>query len=145
MVAYPNAPADPRTVVLFIDLSSSISFSHNFSASLVGRGPAASSQVESIITSTIRRAISEAIAKAETFSAPETSSRSELARLNNMTRAERELLDLLALGMSNAGIATQRQVTINTVKTQVAGLIRKLGLSNRTQAALFAAKVKLPK
>ncbi|MFT3940292.1 response regulator transcription factor [Rhodopseudomonas sp.] len=50
------------------------------------------------------------------------------------------MLSCLADGLTNRQIAKQRRMSINTVKSQVAGLIRKLDVANRTQAVLFAVR-----
>ena len=51
---------------------------------------------------------------------------------------EREVLIGLAQGLSNAEIAEQLDVTINTVRTHARNIYLKLGLENRLQAALYA-------
>ena len=52
---------------------------------------------------------------------------------------EREVLALLALGRSNAQIARELFLSIDTIKTYVRRVFTKLGVNNRTQAALLAA------
>jgi len=51
---------------------------------------------------------------------------------------EREVLQLLAQGASNQEIAEALVVTVETVKRHVSSLLAKLGVDNRTQAALRA-------
>jgi DNA-binding NarL/FixJ family response regulator len=53
-------------------------------------------------------------------------------------RRESEVLQFLALGHSNRDIAPQLFVSEKTVKAHLAAVFRKLGVSNRTQAALAA-------
>jgi DNA-binding CsgD family transcriptional regulator len=49
----------------------------------------------------------------------------------NLTGAERATLQLLRAGKSNAQIASERGVSVNTVRTQVSSMLSKLGLANR--------------
>lgn len=52
---------------------------------------------------------------------------------------EREVLALVALGRTNPEIARELFLSVDTVKTYVRRLFAKLGVNNRTQAALLAA------
>jgi two-component system, NarL family, response regulator LiaR len=60
-----------------------------------------------------------------------------------LTERETEVLRLLARGKANKQIARELFVAISTVKTHVNNLYRKLDISSRTQAALYAARIGL--
>jgi DNA-binding NarL/FixJ family response regulator len=62
------------------------------------------------------------------------------ARLEQMTRREKEVLALIAQGMSNKEIAAALSIAEKTVKTHVSSILGKLNLADRTQAALYAVK-----
>jgi two-component system, NarL family, response regulator LiaR len=57
-----------------------------------------------------------------------------------LTGRERDVLRGIAAGLTNIEIAAQLVIGEETVKTHVASLLRKLELSHRTQAAIFALK-----
>jgi DNA-binding NarL/FixJ family response regulator len=59
---------------------------------------------------------------------------------NELTNRENEVLQLIASGMSNREISEVLVITEKTVKTHVSHLLDKLGLSDRTQAAIYAVK-----
>ena len=56
----------------------------------------------------------------------------------SLTVREQEVLDLVALGMTNAGIATALLITEKTAGHHVSRILTKLGVRNRTQAAAHA-------
>ena len=57
-----------------------------------------------------------------------------------LTGREREVLALLADGQSNREIARLLRVSEKTVKTHVSAVLAKLGVADRTQAALLAVR-----
>jgi len=56
----------------------------------------------------------------------------------NLTDREKQVLMYLREGDSNSDIAKKLQVSINTVKVHVSSIIQKLGVEDRTQAAIKA-------
>lgn len=57
-----------------------------------------------------------------------------------LTEREREVLALVARGMSNKAIADELTITERTARTHVSNILGKLGLASRTQAALYAVE-----
>jgi DNA-binding NarL/FixJ family response regulator len=91
------------------------------------------SQGEALLSPTItRRVISEFVKG--TGPRPQA----QFPRLQELTAREREVLTLIARGLSNAEIAKTLFVSETTVKTHVARILMKLNLRDRVQAVVLA-------
>ena len=60
-----------------------------------------------------------------------------------LTERELEILELIVSGCSNAEIADQSYITVGTVKTHVRNILNKLGVDDRTKAAVRALRAGL--
>ncbi|RZT59372.1 LuxR family two component transcriptional regulator [Microcella alkaliphila] len=65
---------------------------------------------------------------------------SETTPLDGLTRRETEILALVAEGLSNREIGLRLYLAEKTVKNYVSGILAKLGMQRRTQAAVLAAE-----
>jgi NarL family two-component system response regulator LiaR len=64
-------------------------------------------------------------------------------RADRLTRREREVLELIGAGRSNKRIAFELGVSEKTVKTHVGHVLAKLGVADRTAAAMYAVRTGL--
>ncbi len=86
---------------------------------------------ESLLAPSVTRRLIEAYVRRQP-------SRALPAGIEDLTAREREVLTLMARGLSNAEIAEAFVVSETTVKTHVARVLAKLGLRDRVQAVVFA-------
>ncbi|MCA1688894.1 MAG: response regulator transcription factor [Actinobacteria bacterium] len=63
--------------------------------------------------------------------------------VDQLTPREREVLELIGAGRSNKRIALELGVSEKTVKTHVGHVLAKLGVADRTQAAMYAVRAGL--
>lgn len=61
--------------------------------------------------------------------------------LESLTDREKEIFIEIGRGLSNAQIAEKLYITENTVKKHISSLLSKLGVSRRTEVALYATKL----
>ncbi|QAY60270.1 response regulator transcription factor [Microbacterium protaetiae] len=62
------------------------------------------------------------------------------AALAELTSRERQVLDLLAEGLSNGQIAQRLYISTKTASVHVSAILRKLGVASRTEAAVLATR-----
>jgi DNA-binding NarL/FixJ family response regulator len=74
------------------------------------------------------------------LSGPPGSAAPVSGHMTSLTDREREVLTLIASGRSNREIARELTVAEKTVKTHVSNVLMKLGVQDRTQAALYAVR-----
>jgi NarL family two-component system response regulator LiaR len=65
------------------------------------------------------------------------------APMEDLTRREMQVLRCIAQGMSNDEIGRELVISMSTVRSHVHSVLRKLNLSSRTQAALYAVEIGL--
>lgn len=98
-------------------------------------------QIPDYVRSGIRNSAVDAGARLRVDTHPPLARQSESrACSDHLTRREREILELLALGHSDAEIASTLFISHRTVNNHVHAILHKLGAQNRTQAATFARR-----
>jgi len=90
---------------------------------------------ESLLSPSVTRRVIERMAQQPT---PEFA---DEARLDELTPREREVLGLIARGLSNREIATALIVEESTIRTHVKRVLMKLDVRDRVQAVIFAYEV----
>jgi DNA-binding NarL/FixJ family response regulator len=87
---------------------------------------------DSLLSPSVTRRVIDRMAKQPT---PELADQN---RLDELTPREREVLGLIARGLSNREIAAALAVEESTARTHVKRILMKLGLRDRVQAVIFA-------
>ncbi|MCL6416205.1 response regulator transcription factor [Aestuariirhabdus sp. Z084] len=67
-----------------------------------------------------------------------------IGRLSTLTRQQLNVLGMIAKGMLNKQIAAELNIKETTVKTHISEIFDKLGIINRTQAAMFTQFLETP-
>jgi DNA-binding NarL/FixJ family response regulator len=88
---------------------------------------------EALLAPAVTRAVIEEFAK-QSPASPSTPPRA----VEELTPREREVLDLLARGLSNSEICERLVISEATAKTHVARILQKLDLRDRVQAVIYA-------
>lgn len=92
---------------------------------------------ESVISPQMMSKLLTGVRAVSPTDAPPASPPGEIEKL---TPREREILACIARGQSNKEIARELEVAESTVKIHVQNMLRKLGLSSRVQAAVYAVE-----
>ena len=69
----------------------------------------------------------------------------ENSELSKLSEQERTILTLIGEGMTNRQIGEQMHLAEKTIKNYVSGLLAKLGMERRTQAAAYVARLEAEK
>jgi DNA-binding NarL/FixJ family response regulator len=88
---------------------------------------------EALLAPAVTRMVIEEFARRAPAAAPVLP-----AAVTELTPREREVLDLLARGLSNPEICARLVISEATAKTHVAHILQKLGLRDRVQAVIYA-------
>lgn len=62
------------------------------------------------------------------------------SKIEKLTKREMDVLKLLAFGMYNKEVAEKLDISERTVKNHVSNIFKKIGVTDRTQAAVFAIR-----
>jgi class 3 adenylate cyclase/DNA-binding CsgD family transcriptional regulator len=118
---------------------------HNYAAMLLARGDAGDREratvllrasLESAREIGMRALVERAAARLNELSPAPPSATAD----DDLTAREAEVLRLIAIGRSNADIATVLSISLNTVATHVRNILAKTGCANRTEAAAYAMR-----
>jgi len=86
----------------------------------------------------LRREVSR-FAEASGLVSASGSEAADSPRLGELTARERQVLELLAEGLSNGQIAQRLFISVKTASVHVSAILRKLGVTSRTEAAVIVA------
>jgi DNA-binding NarL/FixJ family response regulator len=87
---------------------------------------------DSLLSPSVTRRVIDRMAQQPT---PELA---DQAKLDRLTRREREVLELVARGLSNREIATELVVEESTIRSHIRRILMKLDLRDRVQIVIFA-------
>jgi RNA polymerase sigma factor (sigma-70 family) len=86
----------------------------------------------------LEKLMSNSVPRPDDVLEPDSVSQELPKELAQLTPREREVLELVALGLTNRDIAQQLYISEGTVKTHVTHLLTRLNLRNRAQLAIHA-------
>jgi len=114
---------------------------HDYAAMLVARGEAGDRERAAVLLQASLESAREMGMRAlEERSAARLNELSGPSAPDDLTGREAEVLRLIAIGRSNADIATALSISLNTVATHVRNILAKTGCANRTEAAAYAMR-----
>jgi len=91
--------------------------------------------------SLVTRAVSDKVVDSLTATATASASAAASRDVPDLTLRERQVLGLIADGLTNRQIGERLELAEKTVKNYVSGLLAKLGMERRTQAAVYGARL----
>ena len=119
---------EPLPVVL---IGGPLGLMESFADRLDGVGVLAEWETDRVIAAAQAASLGLTVREHDEWASPQEEPAQDL----DLTARERDVLELLARGSTNAQIATTLGVSTNTVKFHVAGLYTKLGVNSRSEAA----------
>lgn len=123
--------------ILHIDISSFLQNRTGISAAMVGIGAAALDPAIETVTRAVRQAIVTSMQNS-TAQNRDTAQTPKQKLVRSLSPHQFKLLAALAQGATNSDIARAHKISVGSAKNQTAALLKKLGVANRTQAAILA-------
>jgi DNA-binding CsgD family transcriptional regulator len=114
---------------------------HDYAAMLLARGEAGDrGRATALLKASLDAAREIGMRALEERAAKRLDEVSAPSAPDDLTTREAEVLRLIAIGRSNADIATVLSISLNTVATHVRNILAKTGCANRTEAAAYAMR-----
>jgi DNA-binding NarL/FixJ family response regulator len=114
---------------------------HDYAAMLLARGEAGDRErAAALLKASLESAREIGMRALEERVAKHLNELSGPSAPGDLTAREAEVLRLIAIGRSNADIATALSISLNTVATHVRNILAKTGCANRTEAAAYAMR-----
>ncbi len=114
---------------------------HDYAAMLLARHQAGDREhATSLLRSSLEAALEIGMRALEERATRRLDELSSSSAPDDLTARETEVLGLIAIGRSNADIATVLSISLNTVATHVRNVLAKTGCANRTEAAAYAMR-----
>jgi DNA-binding NarL/FixJ family response regulator len=114
---------------------------HDYAAMLLARGEAGDRErAAALLKASLESAREIGMRALEERVAKHLNELSGPSAPGDLTAREAEVLRLIAIGRSNADIATVLSISLNTVATHVRNILAKTGCANRTEAAAYAMR-----
>lgn len=134
-----DAGSRAAAAAMHIDVTPLLKARSEVSAVMVGVGPEAIDPAIEKLIGVVRHTLASSKGPSSHVRVTAGSSK-EQKLISALTIHQLSLLRELGRGATNSEIAKAHGISLNSAKSQTAALTRRLGFSNRTQAALFAAR-----
>jgi DNA-binding CsgD family transcriptional regulator len=114
---------------------------HDYATMLLARGAAGDREpAAALLKASLESAREIGMRALEERAAKRLDELSAASAPDELTAREMEVLRLIAIGRSNADIATALSISLNTVATHVRNILAKTGCANRTEAAAYSMR-----